>query len=255
MARIPAKLTTLLDTALLRLGSQCAIDPAGESDETWRSLARATQVANAIFAAATESADHVDCLIGEEFYAIPATGPTYYSDPKRWQTALWLAVIARDFDRIQKLTLVDENTLRANSDDYDEYVYPWIGALQSYFSGDAGEVPEKLAAASELIAPENVTRSSPERIEKIVSPQLLLFLELASRNEEEFNDVLVEALVSHRDFWTADDERRTNPVGFVALAPLAFAASATDAGFHIGVESGYLPRGLLNGSRVGEFQF
>lgn len=46
---------------------------------------------------------------------------------------------------------------------------------------------------------------------------------------------------------------RVQSTGLIALAPLAIACLAYDAGFRIEVESGYLPIALLERSWAGEF--
>ncbi|MEV0057605.1 immunity 49 family protein [Saccharopolyspora shandongensis] len=255
VAQRASQLTSLLDIAILRLGSQCAIDPAGSQNDTWISLVQASQTASAIFDAATTDMDHADCLIGQEFIQVPATGPTYYSDPARWQTALWLAMISRDHNRIRNLCSVSEHTLRTNSDEFDDYIYSWILTLQKYLLNDRDEVQEKMKETAQLLAPDSTSRSNPEYLDKIVRPQLLMFLELGSRDEAGFNNALRECLDAHREFWTVNSERSSSPRGYVALAPLAFTCVAHDSGMSVEVESDYVPRDLIRGSRVGELQF
>ncbi|MFF3148306.1 Imm49 family immunity protein, partial [Streptomyces sp. NPDC057927] len=54
-------------------------------------------------------------------------------------------------------------------------------------------------------------------------------------------------------YWTADEERESL-TGDVAIAPLAIACLAFDAGRPIEVESEYLPENLLDRSWLGEFE-
>ncbi|SFS94265.1 immunity 49 family protein [Saccharopolyspora flava] len=253
--RNASRLTSLLDIAQMRLGNQCAVDPSADKLDTWVNFTHATQVASAIFAAATAGSDQVECLIDQRFISIPATGPGTASDPARWQTALWLSVIGRDHERIRALCDVEESTLRTGSDTFDDYVYTWIASLQAYFRGELGEVSDLLQETTRRLSPNSATRTHPALLDNIVRPQLLLFLQLVGNDETKFNGQLQEALEAHRTFWTADAKARTNPVGYLALAPLAFTCVARDLGLTISVESDYMPTNLIRGSWITEFQF
>ncbi|WP_218920653.1 Imm49 family immunity protein [Lentzea guizhouensis] len=59
-------------------------------------------------------------------------------------------------------------------------------------------------------------------------------------------------LTLHQRYWTESADRAADPDGVVALAPLALACFAQDAGLKIRVRSDYLPGTLLGGGRVGE---
>ncbi|WP_090012438.1 immunity 49 family protein [Lentzea albidocapillata] len=69
-----------------------------------------------------------------------------------------------------------------------------------------------------------------------------------------FNESLAKALELHRQYWTATAERANDPGGFIAWRVLAIACLAQDAGVDITVESGYLPKNLLDGTWVSEKQ-
>lgn len=49
-----------------------------------------------------------------------------------------------------------------------------------------------------------------------------------------------------------DEERARDSDGLIALGPLAIACLARDSGFTTHVESGYLPKYLLDSGRHGE---
>lgn len=253
--RNASRLTSLLDIAQMRLGNQCAVDPSADKLDTWVSFTHATQVSSAIFASATARTDQVECLIDQQFISVPATGPSTASDPARWQTALWLSVICRDHERIRALCDVGEDTLRTDSDTFDDFVYAWIAALQTYFRGELGEVSGLIQETTRLLSPNLATKTHPALLDNIVRPQLLLFLQLVGNDETKFNGQLQEALEAHRTFWTADAKARTNAVGYLSLAPLAFTCVARDLGLNVSVESDYMPANLIKGSWITEFQF
>ncbi|WP_433871747.1 immunity 49 family protein [Saccharopolyspora sp. CA-218241] len=255
VTQLPKKLTTLMDTALLELGSRCALDPQATEQGTWDSLARASQASCAIFESATTASETSDCLINGEFYPIPRIGPTHFSTPNNWLTALWLAMITRDFARLRMLAAVDESIFQPSRSDYDTYIYSWINTLQAYFSDQAEQVAPNFEATSRLLAPEHTEKSSATKLRLTTGPQLLLFLELASANEDGFNEALGESLESHREFWSPDASEQRSPVGYIALAPLAMACVAHDSGMNVQVESDYLPVNLLTGYWTNAFQF
>ncbi|MEV7501385.1 Imm49 family immunity protein [Streptomyces sp. NPDC093018] len=54
---------------------------------------------------------------------------------------------------------------------------------------------------------------------------------------------MAEALTWYKEYWTANEARSRSGEGLVALAPLAVACMAYDAGMPIEAESEYIPRG------------
>jgi hypothetical protein len=87
---------------------------------------------------------------------------------------------------------------------------------------------------------------------QILYPPIEMFCFPTQREDDRFNSSLANALELHKQFWTKNDERRRDPDGFVARAPLAIASLARGSGVTIEVESDYLPKHLLEGTRVGE---
>ncbi|MEB3367997.1 immunity 49 family protein [Saccharopolyspora mangrovi] len=255
ITKAPSQLNTLADISLIRLGHQCSVDRNADLLDTWKVLTTADQTISAIFTAATADEGSVDCLIDGSNYEVPSTGPTHYSNADRWQSALWLAIASRDFKRIRELCEVDEATLRAQSDDFDEFIYHWIKALQAYFRDDNEKLQAELEETSRLVAPEHVLRTPPTYLSNIFHPQFVTFLRLGGRDSDGFNRALADSLRSHRDFWTSSDAQAMNPVGQIALAPLAFACIANDSGIPVEVSSGYLPSGFVAGARTTEYQF
>ena len=65
--------------------------------------------------------------------------------------------------------------------------------------------------------------------------------------------ILNSYLEWHKEYWTADEKMAAKVSGLVALGPLAIACLAYDEGTPIEVESGYLPKYLLERGRVGDF--
>jgi hypothetical protein len=184
---------------------------------------------------------------------IPATGPQYYADAGTWITAFWLSVICRESARLDMLSTTPLDLLRSSGAVFDDYIYPWVDTLQT--SWRERSVPfDKLLDALEGTNPKALRVAPRELILKILSPPLEMFHYYVREDSEKFNASLLQALELHKQYWTVDEERATDPTGLVAIGPLAVACLAPDAGvIPIEIESGYLPEHLLRRSWLGEF--
>ncbi|WTE71840.1 immunity 49 family protein [Streptomyces sp. NBC_01615] len=253
LEEVPRAVQDAFSVSLTLAESSCALDPEVSEIATWDAWVTAMQSGSALFAAALATEGTVQCHIEHKLRAIPASGPAYYTDAGNWITAFYLAVICREKTRMTALCQVPISLLRQTGTTYDAYIYDWIDALQSYWLRQPG-VGDKLVAAVKGTQPETAQAADPEHMLKILYPPLDLFFRYLQQDHAQFNTTLAEALRWHREYWTADAERAANPDSYVALGPLAMACFAHDAGFPIEVESEYLPRHLLLGSRLGEGQ-
>jgi hypothetical protein len=195
--------------------------------------------------------DSVQCRIADKDRTLRATGHQRYADPGAWLTAFYLAVICREKDRMTALCQVPVSLLRESDAPYDEYVYAWVDTLQTYWLGGSG-LGGKLVAAVDGTDPAVITIADQDLMAKILYPPLELFHRFVRQDHDGFNRELGEALQRHRDYWIEED-RAIRASGLVALAPLAMACFAYDAGFPIEVESEYLPATLLGRNWCGEF--
>ncbi|MFI2350418.1 immunity 49 family protein [Streptomyces sp. NPDC019443] len=136
------------------------------------------------------------------------------------------------------------DVLRASGTEYDEFVYLWIDALQTYWLERPG-LSDKLVAAIEASYAANIQVADMELVERILYQPLNIFHRFLRKDREGFNQALVEAL-EIKVYWTASEKRERSVAGYLALGPLAIACLAYDAAFPIEVESDYLPSELLN---------
>ncbi|MEU8904731.1 immunity 49 family protein [Streptomyces mirabilis] len=243
-----------LDSALTVAKSYCANDPWAGNFETWEAWVTAMQVGSALFDAAMASEGLVVCRIGSrgEVKNLPATGPTSYTHAGTWVTSVYLAVVCRDNERLERLMRVSVSLLRESDAVFDEYIYSWVETLQSLFFGRE-DVGSKLEAAFHGTDPEVAQAADKETLLKILYPPINLFYRFLKRDPAEFNEALVDALTWHKQYWTGDEARSLSSDGLVALGPLAIACMAYDNDFPIEVESEYLPKALLQGNWVGEY--
>ncbi|MBC9719360.1 immunity 49 family protein [Streptomyces sp. TRM66268-LWL] len=90
-------------------------------------------------------------------------------------------------------------------------------------------------------------------MDRLLFQPVSLFHRFIRKDQEAFQQTLIEALEQHRAYWSASEERASSVEGYLALGPLAMACLAYDAQFPIDVESPYIPRELLNRAWLGEF--
>ncbi|MFF4587134.1 immunity 49 family protein [Streptomyces sp. NPDC000345] len=236
-------------TTLILAQSRCLLDPRGSIYPTWDAWVTAMQVGSAVFAAATTAEDHVQCRIAHKDRTLQATGPQWYVTPASWLSAFYLAVVCRERDRITALCDVPLDLLRENGERFDSYHYAWIDTLQTYWRGGPDLGP-KLVAAVDGTDPAAAT--DPETAGKLFYPPMEMFHRFVRKDNAGFNRALTNALQWHKEYWT-EESRSLQASGLVALAPLAMACFAHDAGVPIEVESEYLPATLLGRNWLGEF--
>jgi hypothetical protein len=244
-----------LSTALTLAQQHCALDPRAVKFETWQAWVTAMQTGSALFAAATApEGTSVTCRIKERERVLPATGMESHLNAGAWVTAFYLAMICRDNDRLRRLADVPVSLLRESGAVFDEYIYSWVEALQSFWLGRQ-DVGDKLVAAVDGTSPEARRHADAGLMSKILYPPTLMLYRILRRDSAEFGKALADALLWHKEYWTADEERATSADGLVALGPLALACLARDQGITVEVESEYLPKALLEYSWIGEIDY
>ncbi|MEV7235227.1 immunity 49 family protein [Streptomyces sp. NPDC051020] len=233
---------------------RCLTDPMATEFPTWEAWVTAMQVGSALFISGAAAEGPVPCRIGSrgEVKNLPATGPQEYLHAGDWLTSFYLATICRENERLNKLAQVPVSFLRESGAEFDEYIYAWVETLQNAWFGRR-ETWDTLVTAVNGTAPERAQAAGKELMLKILYPPLELFHRYRRQDAEKFNAALVEALTWHKEYWTANEARSLSGEGLVALAPLAIACMAHDAGIPIEVESEYLPKALLQRNWAGEY--
>ncbi|WP_236570380.1 immunity 49 family protein [Streptomyces mexicanus] len=253
LGQSPAIFALTLDETLTMAQARLALDPDATELETWEAVVCAMQVGTAAFAAAQTTHDVVECRIMDEIRSVQATGPQSYANAGNWLTTLWFIIVCRDQERMNAMCNVPIELLRASGAHGDEYVYRWVDALQAYWLERPGLL-DIIQSAIEASYPEIATVAPRDLLQNILYQPINLFSYFIRRDHEGFNRTLAEALALHKSYWTASEDRARDLNGTIALGPLAVACLAYDAGFPIDVESAYLPKALLEGTWVGEFE-
>lgn len=237
-------------------------DPQVSRLQTWEAWAAEMQIYYALFKITTAPKDApVEVMVNHKIRRTKGTGPRYCTNAGNWVTAFYLAVICREQQRYRELCDIPVDLLReageSEGTQYNPFTYYRISALQDFVLGRPS-LGDNLLAAMELSTPERVDFGDSEFLDKLVFPPMNVFLRLVERDSDKFNEALAQALVLHRDYYTANDERANDiegivPVDLLALACLAYDTAEVDPDFRFDVESGYLPKHLLQRSWYGEF--
>ncbi|MER6598591.1 immunity 49 family protein [Streptomyces parvus] len=249
----PFALESVMSTALVTAYERAGVDPTASWIESWEAWVTAMQSGSAIFAAATSTEANVQCLIYHEKRTISAfTSPEPFVNAGHWLAAFYLAAICRNSQRLTELCKVPTSKLRESGAVHDEYQYAWIETLQSFWLGHEN-FPDKLVEAASGTQPGSRPSTEQDYISRIMWPPMELLRWRATGQHEEFNRSLENALLAHKEYWSSNPDIADSCYGWVALAPLAMACFALDAGFPIEVESDYLPKHLLQRTWLGEF--
>ena len=239
-----------------------AMDPEVDRLETWEAWVAWMQVAEATLAVSTqEPGTRFTRMIDHEERTLTAVEPDYFTNADNWIDAFCLAVTCRDQERYRSLCHIPAETLREAGESrgtkYNPHIYHLVSALQTFVLNRPG-LMDHLAKAMELSAPQNAELGTTEGLNKLVFPPLNTLLHLVRRNSDEFNEALAQGLELFGSYYTADEERAESldggtPLLLLALACLAYDTAQVDPNFHFEVESGYLPKHLLERSWYGEF--
>lgn len=241
-----------MERAYREFAHRTEADPGAAANETWFALVRALQAGAAMFlAAATPEGEEIEFRFGEDTIRRQATGPTGDVDAIAWLKTMYLAIIARDRARAELLATVPLDMVRQAEPRYDEFVFSWIRALRRHTLG-GDDLIDTVLAAMRGAEPGGEDGLPADAIQRLYYPPIELFYRYTQREKTHFADSLHTALDLHRRFWAGQESSARHQEGFVALAPLAMACLAHDAGMPVEVASEYLPHHLVTGTWVGE---
>ncbi|MEV6227118.1 immunity 49 family protein [Saccharopolyspora shandongensis] len=229
--------------ALLRTRFRSAFDPAGESAEFRESLSLSGAAGSAFFATAKLPSGEFDFTIRERM-ALKATGPTTDHTPPVWLESLWACLISRDELSSDELCVYPVDTLRDNDSSFPAFFYSWANAVAAFCLRD-DDALTKLNTALADTDPDTVGPDALELALRIYYPQMKVLHYLATQEAEAFNTALAQAVEHHKEFWTGDRQRATDPDGFFSLPLTAMAAIAHDIGMAVTVDSEYLPNHVI----------
>jgi hypothetical protein len=266
VSKKPDNLSSLLNSAIDYAGYVSVLEPS--SSELYRALNIAAHATRCIFLLADLSiTEEYDLSVGEgDPFRFRQTGPTSYSNSPRWQQGFYLAAACREAPILDSLVARSTEIMlhpRA-SQGVDKYVHPMVDTLKSLYTNPTSETMAKLTVALEATDPEriradmanfseNIQEEAMDYVLDIAVPEMELLLRIMEQDADKFNASLAKALELHKKHWSSK-ERRSDPRGFIALAPLGLACIAHDLGIPIEVESEYIPKYILEKQFLADLQ-
>ncbi|MFD3684385.1 immunity 49 family protein [Nocardiopsis sp. NPDC058631] len=249
--------------SLARSAKIClAMDPDASELYTWESWTTWMQVSEALLAmSTTPPGKTIERLINDKTRTLQAIGPSPSCDAGTWITAFFLAVSCRDEERVHSLCQIPASFLReageSGSGGYDDYVYPWITAIQDYIL-NRPELADNLYEAMRLSQPEHASISSPEKLDAFVFPPINALYRLAQLDTDKFDEAFGQGIQLFHGYYTADQERTKDlngalPLTLVGVACLAHDMNQIAPDFTPDLSSDYLPKHILQRSWYGEF--
>lgn len=239
-----------------------AVDPNAAESFTWEFWTTWMQVAEASFAMSTiPPGETVQRRIDGQVRTLHHLTPGPECNAGTWLTAFSLAVSCRDEERVRFLCQIPVSFIReageARGGGHDEYIYPWVAAIQDFIL-NRPTLGDNLFETMRLAEPEHADISSPEDLSIFVFPAVNALYRLAEKDTDKFNDAMEQGIRLFHDYYTADEERSKSregavPLELLGVACLAYDTAQVDPDFHFDVESGYLPKHLLQRSWYGEF--
>ncbi|MBB6120264.1 immunity 49 family protein [Nocardiopsis algeriensis] len=258
---MPPTAGMVFDNIALMTKIYLAVDPSGAHLYTWEAWTTWMQVAEAPFAMCSIApGETVERIINQKRRTLRHLPPGHTCDAGTWLTAFSLAVSCRDENRVASLCQITPAFLREASEKhggaYDEYIYPWIAALQDFIL-NRPTLGDNLYQAMDLSRPENASISDAESLNLLVFPVIESLYRLAQQDTEKFNEAMEQGTRLFRAYYTADEERSRDTNGAVPLQLFGIACMAYDLaqvvpGFNPDLESGYLPKHILERSRYSE---
>lgn len=165
-------------------------------------------------------------------------------EPIYWRDALLAAMAVRNRRSIRMLAEIPVSLLRALAPNRPDWAFLECEALQALAlqQPDAGD---RLVDAARAADPATVEAISRDWVLDILSPELQLAFRTIDQDQAGFDKWMEVALKGHHHYYQSRADRQRLILSQLALAPLAMACIAHDAGLHISVVSDYLPRAII----------
>lgn len=211
-----------------------------------RALAIADGIGVANFMFATHVGKAFSVLLPETSFEITGQSTTAHTDVETWLKAYFCAVIARDTAGIRILCAVPEEVhLRANLRP-DAAGRAIVRVFKGLHDPDA-PIGQLLIEAMDASQPDRLSDDRYEYVDHILFPLLTILRCILSSDQAEFNEVLEEAVHSHRAFW-GSEKNMYESIGWISLPLLAVSVIAFNTkGFEMTFETEYVPVWLARG--------
>lgn len=233
-------------------------DPRVEEIRTWEAWVTSMQYHHAFYQVSmAEPYSRVDCSVGGRMWDLGSLKPNYAINASSWIGLIRETLTCRASDRARFLARIPIEVLRrAGESEGSRFMpgaYAEVEAWQAFVLGspDTAGLVER---ARELSDPKRASFAA-EYAEMVTLPELDVLGRLVAGDGPGFNEALVRALESYREY-TAEELAKGSTTGILPLGLLALACLAHDGaveGVSLEVESDYLPAGIVNGSWLDAF--
>ncbi|WP_150253157.1 immunity 49 family protein [Nocardiopsis deserti] len=253
---LPRELQRYAEDEIRRFQYSSLADSQERHPRQLEALTHASQYTAAAFASVTSVKDTVEVTLGPTTVSLPSVASSGDTNEGTRRVAIEYAVLSGSRERLDALLshAMDAFALegRAGSASvYSLYSVALLAYLRAESSrsradhdddqGTAQPTGEMRAAMDEAVAAlerHQVFPGSPP-------PPVILLSQLVAGDREGFVLALVDALEEHRDAFSVGMNQGKSD-GFVNTSVLALACLARARGWDVPVESGYLPRGVLD---------
>lgn len=259
--RNPDNVDLALSTIHLDALFSTASDPDVAYLDTWECWVASMQIHHAMFIMSRNPwKTKLQFLIHRKVRHTNGIDPIYSANASNWIKTFFLTSICRDAERRRELCEIPVEFIKESGESdgaqYNPYIYHWISALQALILNRPG-LGEELLSAMELSDPDRVDFGSAETLNMLTFPQMNTFLRLVEGDKDKFNQALAEGLVLFHEYQIGDEDNFNDiegivPLGLLAMACIAYDNSQHDPEFALEVESGYLPKFLVNGAWHGD---
>lgn len=223
---------------------------APDAPEVGRALRLSAQALGAIFAFRLDPPpDTYELGEGPPVRYVTPIDPSI-PDILTWRDAYDLALIARQVPALGYLCRAAKDTFRGSGlTGYTDEEYLFMELKQQVWLDPSFGWERLLAACEELKArsAEISQREPAAMVRHLELPYYRALRELGARSATGLEAALTEALVQHKEYWSATAKRRQEKIGFVSLRLVGLAALAWDRGLRFQVESDYLPWSWVTG--------
>lgn len=235
-----------------------AADPRVEEVRTWEMWVTSMQYHCAFWRVSmAEPYTRVDCSVGGRLWDLGSLKPNWAINASLWLGAIFETLTCRAFDRSRFLAHVPVEVLRSAGESegsrFMPGVYAEVEAWQAFVLGSP-ETAGLVERARVLSDPKRASFAA-DHAEMVTLPELDVLSRLVAGDGPGFNEALVRALESYREY-TAEELAQGSTEGIVPLGLLALACLAHDGaveGVSLEVESDYLPAGIVHGSWLDTF--
>ena len=181
--------------------------------------------------------------IDGENYEMMGSHHSSYTDAHKWLDCIYAAIAVRNEEAISILMQVPNTVFDNAAVKDDPITYALAGVYKGLFGGIQDRSMLELISTAYSVA----DADEVDRLEYIMSnmiPQLgIIRTILSSNSEDEYNKLMKEAVLTHKNYWSQDEYVYE---GWVSLLLIALASIAFDhKGYRLNFETDYIPRWLV----------